>query len=192
VQTSTVTRRPRNELMEPTAAIGADSASEPAGATEFVRRHQAGVWRFLRALGCPAHVADDLTQDALLVALRRNVQRTHEAAAAAAFLRQTARHLWLRTLRDERRRAAKLAEAAESLWRQDCAEDDGAGVLAALAQCVASLPERSRLVLERCYRDEAGRAELARELELSEHGVRSLLQRLRKALRDCIDRRLHP
>jgi RNA polymerase sigma-70 factor (ECF subfamily) len=170
--------------------------AEPGGATaaaaEFVRAHQAGVWRFLRAIGCPAHTADDLAQESLLVALRRNVAATHAGPAAAAFLRQTARHLWLRTRRDDLRRAAKLAEAAESLWRSECGEDDGAGVLAALRQCVEALPERSRHALERCYRDDAGRAELARELALSEHGVRTLLQRLRKALRQCIERRLHP
>ncbi len=157
----------------------------------FVRRHQAAVWRFLHVLGCRGQQAEALAQDALVVALQRGVVAQADAAAAA-FLRQTAKHLWLREQRGERRRAALHAEAAERAWQRDLlarGDDDGAGWLAALDRCLRELPERSRVALERTYRDDLGRAALGAELGIGEHGVRTLLQRLRAALRTCIERR---
>ena len=171
-------------------AARADSPPPPAAADDaaaaFVRRHQRGVWRFLRAIGCPAHAADEVAQDALLLALDRAVGE----AEAAGFLRQAAKFLWLRRQRDEGRQALRLAELGERLWLRDCAHDDGDGLLAALRLCIEALPPRSRLAVERTYGDDAGRAELAQELGIGEHGVRTLLQRVRAALRACIDRKL--
>ena len=40
----------------------------------LVTLHQAGVWRYLRALGCDASLADDLTQDTFLEAWRYTKQ----------------------------------------------------------------------------------------------------------------------
>ncbi len=171
-----------------------EQPAEPAADTPaptpaaFVQRHQRGLWRFLRALGCPASTADDLAQEALLVALRGDGWR-RPPLAAAAFLRQTARHLWLRHRRDEGRRAERLAAAAEHLWQRHCENDDGDARLAALRACVQALPERSRTTLDHFYRDGMSRAELAAALAMTEHGARTLLQRIRAALRECIERR---
>lgn len=158
-------------------------------ASAFVKRHQDGLWRYLRAAGCDAALADELTQDALVIALRRDVAN-REPATAAAFLRTTARNLWMKRRHVDRQRLQRLADAAEELWRQDAAPDDGNRLLDALERCVAELPERSRTALERSYRDGASRAEMAAEMDLTEHGVRNLMQRLRKALRACIERRI--
>jgi RNA polymerase sigma-70 factor, ECF subfamily len=156
----------------------------------FVRRHQKAIWRFLRALGCRPHDADELAQDALLIALAR----PHDnATAAAAFLRQTAKFVWLRRQRDDRRAAERLAAAADAIWRRYITDtDDGDAHVNALRACVDALPPRSRHVIARFYGEAASRAELAAELELGEHGVRTLLQRLRQALRACIERRRKP
>jgi RNA polymerase sigma-70 factor, ECF subfamily len=157
-------------------------------ASAFVQTHQAGLWRFLRSAGCDAALAEELTQDALLVALRRGICE-REAPTAAAFLRTTARNLWMRHRHQDQRRQQRLIDAAELLWQRDAEADQGSELLANLQRCVAELPERSRMALERSYRDGATRAELASELKLTEHGVRNLMQRLRKALRKCIERR---
>lgn len=154
----------------------------------FVRRHQAWVWRFLRVLGCRGQQAEAIAQDALVIALQRGIAAGSDGEARA-FLRQTAKHLWLREQRDERRRAERHAAAAELVWQRECADDDGAGWLAALDRCLEELPERSRTALTRTYRDGLGRAELGAELGIGGHGVRTLLQRLRAALRTCIERR---
>ena len=36
---------------------------------DLVRQHQAGVWRYLRFLGCDRPLADDLTQETFLAVL---------------------------------------------------------------------------------------------------------------------------
>ena len=170
---------------KPEPLLHAPMADDDALAA-FVRRHQTGLWRFLRMCGCDGQQAEEIAQDALLIALRRG---RLDGDDAAAFLRQTAKFLWLRTRRDERRRAERHAEAAERAWRHEFATDDGAGWMEALDRCLEALPARSRLALERTYRDGLGRRELGDELGIGEHGVRTLLQRLRAALRNCIERR---
>lgn len=161
----------------------------PSGPDEFVARHQRGVWRFLRVLGCAGLQAEAIAIDAMVIALQRGVGERDERAAAS-FLRRTARHLWLREQRAERRRARHHAEAAERWWARSLARDDGDAWLDALDRCREQLPPRSQQALERTYRDGVGRTELAAELGIGEHGVRNLLVRLRAALRDCMQRRL--
>lgn len=158
-------------------------------ASAFVRKHQAALWRFLRSAGCDAASADELTQDALLIAIQRDVTG-REDRTAAAFLRTTARNLWLKRRHQDQRRAELLIDAAEELWQSDAEADGGNQLLNALGRCVDELPERSRSALERAYHDGASRRELAAELDLSEHGVRNMMHRLRKALRECIERRM--
>lgn len=155
----------------------------------FVARHQGGLWRYLRTLGCAGQQADGLAVDALVVAVQRGAVRFDERAAAA-FLRRTARHLWLKERRADRRRAARQARFADEFWQRHLARDDGDEWLDALGVCVEALPERSRRALDRTYRDGLGRADLGEELGIGTHGVRNLLARLRAALRDCIERRL--
>lgn len=178
-------------LPRPRPADAPPAPAEEAVAT-FVRRHQTALWRFLRVLGCRGQQAEAIAQDALVIALQRGLPDASsdpDQTAAGAFLRQTARHLWLREQRDLRRRAERHADAAEVAWQRDLGHDDGAGWLAALDHCLQGLPPRSRQVLERTYRDGLGRSAVAAELGIGEHGVRTLLQRLRAALRECIERR---
>lgn len=158
--------------------------------TAFVHRHQTALCRFLRLCGAGAH-AEEVAQEAFLVAIHRGLTDA-DPTKAGAFLRQTAKHIWLRRKRDDRLRWSRQAELAEHLWLQHVApaEDGGNAWLDALAVCVAQLPERSRMAVDRTYRDGLGRKELGAELGIGEHGVRSLLQRLRKNLKDCIERRL--
>jgi len=159
----------------------------PDRVADFVHRHQTGLWRFLRLLGCRGQQAEEIAQDALVLALQRGVEATGDGAAA--FLRQTAKFLWMREQRADRRRAERHAAAAELLWQQKLEVDAGDGWLAALDRCLETLPARSRQALDRTYRDGLGRSELGAELGIGEHGVRTLLQRLRATLRECIERR---
>ncbi len=167
-----------------------DRDAAGSGSAEVViRRHQTGIWRYLRALGCPPDLADDLTQETFLTAFRRGLRDVHPGATAS-FLRKTARFLFLRTQRTTRRRAELLADAADQLWSQDCADDDGEEWLEALRLCVDSLAGRGRQVLTLFYRQGASRAEVAIAMEMKENGVKTLLHRVRRTLRDCIERRM--
>lgn len=169
------------------------TSTAPAAAndpTEFVRRHLRGLWRYLRMHGADAHTADDLTQEAFVVALQKGALTLPEAAAAT-FLRRTARFVFLRHLRDHRA-AVELADAADALWDRDCAADDGEGLVAALRQCVERLDGRARLAVSRCYGLGADRSAahhaVATELGMLPNGLKTLLQRTRQLLRACLER----
>ena len=154
---------------------------------DWVRCHQRGVWRFLRTLGCPADEADDLMQETLLIALRRGLPQ--DDGDPRGFLRATARNLWLRSLRAQGRQSDALVAAAEAKWMRDCAADAGEGWLEDLDLCLSRLTERSRRGVELFYGSGLTRAELSAELGMSEHGARTLLQRARAALRECMEAR---
>jgi len=166
-----------------------------ASAGDLVQRHLRAVWRYLRTLGAPPDVADDLTQEAFVVALRRGASEL-PPAATATFLRRTARFLFLHHLRDRHRDAAnatELADAVDELFAREDAAGGSDEQLERLRACVASLPPRSRLAIERCYGlgadSDASRAAAATELGLQPNGLKTLLQRIRQALRDCLERR---
>jgi RNA polymerase sigma factor (sigma-70 family) len=168
-------------------------AAPPAG--DLVHRHLRTVWRYLRTLGASADVADDLAQEAFVVALRRGACEL-PAAATGAFLRRTARFLFLHHLRDRHRDATLqggFADAVDELFAREEAAGGSDEHLERLRACVASLPPRSRLALERCYGlgadSDASRTTAATELGLQPNGLKTLLQRIRQALRDCLERR---
>ncbi|MBX3462711.1 MAG: hypothetical protein KF830_06045 [Planctomycetes bacterium] len=170
--------------LEPRPAI-----TPPADPVEaLVRRHQRGLWRYLRQLGAAADVAEDLLQETFLVALRKRLE-DRGATAVGAFLRRTARHLHLRRCRAEGRREQRLAELADRAWQAECCGDDGEAWLRALAACVGKLDERSRRAVERWYGPEGDdRGHLAAELGLRPNGLKTLLQRARATLRQCLTR----
>ena len=155
----------------------------------LVRRHQLGLWRYARALGVPAAEAEDLLQDTFLVAMRK-LSEDRGDAAVATFLRQTCKHLWLRRRRDAGRREQLLLEHADSAWVRDCGADDGERWRDALRACVGELDGRAREAVERFYGDGLAREDVAARLGMKETGVKTLLQRVRALLRECIERRL--
>lgn len=154
----------------------------------WVGRHLRPVWRYLRMHGAAADAADDLAQEVFVVAWQKGAHG-FEPAAAATFLRRTARFVFLRHLRD-RRAAVELADAVDLLWQRDCAADGGAALVAALRECVARLDGRARRAVELSYGSEAAsRDDAAVELGLRPNGLKTLLHRVRQQLRACIERR---
>lgn len=143
------------------------------------------VRRYLAVLGAAGADLDDLLQETFVVLLQRDFA-DRGPAAAATFLRTTARFLFLR----RHRGLLGQVEAADAVWERRCGEDDGAGYLAALRACVERLPARSRQLVQLGYDDELGRAAIARELGMKADGVKTALRRVRDALRQCIERRL--
>lgn len=170
----------------------APAAADPRFAAA-VERQRAALWRYARVLGAAPADADDLVQDAVLVALRRPGFDAESPAGVFAFLRTTVRQLWLRS----RRRclggvaAVEIVEA-DRLWDERCGGGDGTGddYLRALRACVATLPPRSRELLCATYADGEGRAAAAARIGIGIHGVKSALRRLRAFLHDCIRARL--
>ena len=168
---------------------GEPAANEPGRAAEaqVVHRHARGVVRFLRVLGAPPAVADDLAQEAFVIAWRKGKQNL-PAAALGAFLRRTARWLWLEHCRDRRREAAALAAVGERLWVQECAADDGDQFVAAVQRCLQELAPRARQALEQVYTEERDREAVAAALGLLPNGLKMLLQRARQLVLACVRR----
>lgn len=155
----------------------------------LIRRHQLGVWRYLRSLGAAPDVAEDVLQDTFLVACRKLVDDRGDAAAAS-FLRQTARQLLWRRRRDQGRRERRLLELADRQWQQDCGDDDGERWLLALRHCLQRLDGRPQLAVRMFYGEGRSRSDVAAALGMKETGLKTLLQRLRASLRQCIEQRL--
>jgi RNA polymerase sigma-70 factor (ECF subfamily) len=169
-------------------AVTADRQAEMAA---LVRAHQAGVWRYLRFLGCDPTEADDLVQETFLAMLREGFE-VRSPAQTAAYLRTVARNRLLMARRKQRNQPPAIdLEAAEAVWAQVASEDGLSDYLVALDECLKkAVSPRVRHALELQYRDRASRAEIAAELHLAVEGVKTLLRRARSALRDCVQRRL--
>ena len=163
----------------------------PAPSIEaLVARHERSLRAYLAALGCAPDRADDLLQDVFLSALSRGLADRGEQATAV-WMRKAARHLYLRGL-DRERRGAELAElaAAEEAWEEFDAGDGGQRYLGALRACMEGVQPRARQALDLYYRERLPREGVGERLGLSLSGVNSLLVRTRRALRECIERRL--
>lgn len=167
-------------------------AVDHAGRVELtealVRSHQAPLWRYLRALGCAAADAEDLVQEAFLALLRA---RLHDSSPSGvrAWLRATGKNLFLARCRRERREPLVLADldAAFAAYERG---DDGQGYREALHSCIAGLPPREREMLQLRYHDDADRARLAAAAGVSPEGAKTLLRRIKLALRNCVNRKL--
>lgn len=158
---------------------------------QLVEDHQAGIWRYLRALGCESNEAEDLTQETFLAVLRKPFEY-YGKAAAASYLRKVAYHRFI----SSRRRAGKEVVTAElerideawANWLEE--QQDGSEALDALAVCLKQLNERARWALEMRFRDKLARVEIAKKLEITEHGAKNLMQRAKQKLRQCVESKL--
>ncbi len=158
---------------------------------KLINDYQAGVWRYLRTLGCEAALAEDLTQDTFLKILQRPFE-IYDPAATAAYLRRIARNLFI----SHQRRAGKVIavediQKFESFWTEWIPDQNGDDFLDALASCFKSLNERSKLALTLRFRDRLPRVQIAERLNISEHGAKNLMQRAKQQLRECVTRKVN-
>ncbi|MBK8099641.1 MAG: hypothetical protein IPK26_21255 [Planctomycetes bacterium] len=160
------------------------------GLEALVARHQRSVWRFLRTLGADAALADELTQDAFLLAWKKQIVAQTDAETTAWLLR-SARFLWLRRIRQRRRQEERVTAVLLEWWLRHDVADGEDRWLSALRHCRQQLQPRALAALELFYADGRSRAAAAQQLGMTEAGFKTLLQRTRELLRQCIERRLH-
>jgi RNA polymerase sigma-70 factor, ECF subfamily len=157
---------------------------------QIIRAHQRDLWRFLLALGCEPAEAEDLTQEAFIQALRGNFEYRSEPETAA-WLRKAAKNLFITTVR--RRRRAPVVRNLDDVdvewdqWNELLAPDRRVEFLRA---CLETLADRARLALELRYCDGLGRDQMANRLDMKDAGVKTLLERARAALRECVQARM--
>lgn len=156
---------------------------------KVVRNHQADLWRFLLALGCKPAEAEDIVQEVFVEAFRCGFEYRGERAAVSYF-RKAAKHRFISTAR-KRRRAPLVTnlDDVEHEWAQFDAAHPADVRIALLKECMTVLNERSRRALGLRYRDDASREEIAGALEMKPAGVKTLLERARHKLRECVERK---
>jgi len=157
---------------------------------QIIQAHQRDVWRFLMALGCEAAEAEDLVQEVFVEVLRGKFEYRGEPETAA-WLRRAAKHRFISTVR--RRRRAPVVRNLDDVdveWAEFAGSLDGDLRVEFLRACIATLPDRSRRALELRYRLETSREDMAAALGMKEAGVKTLLERVRAVLRECVQRRM--
>ena len=168
------------------ATLPPESSTAEAVLADFVRLHQQDLLRYARVLGCSDALADDLVQGAFVTTWNKDAI-DGEPRREAAFLRKLVRNSWVDENRRQRRRALQFGEAVEELWVE---EPDPDTWLEALAACRETLTGRSEAVVAAVYDRGLGRDEAAVQLGMKPNGIKTLLQRTRALLRDCVQQRL--
>ena len=162
----------------------------------LVRAHQAELYRYLLYLGAEESAAEDLAQDVFVAALQnRTVGSLSDLGSRAAWLRSIARHIFYRHISQKKNDPVQVdssfLESAEGYWKNEfLRHEDGFDWALAFRDCLGRLPEKSRSVLNLRYEEKKSRAEMAKLLELTQNGVKSVLRRLRLGLADCVEERL--
>ncbi len=159
---------------------------------ELIRRHQVGVWRFLRSLGCEVALADDLTQETFLRVLQRPSFVQYSDKATSVYLCRVAHNLLASHHRKMSRSKEILTyEQVEEVWNRWAGADlSGDEYLDALHECLNGLTDRARLALRMRYASSSSRSEIGSELGITEHGARNLIQRAKEQLRECLSQKI--
>ena len=162
------------------------------GPEELIARHQHGVWRYLRMLGCDTSTADDLTQETFLRVLRRDNFVQHSDAATASYLRRTAYNLLVSMHRKQDKVQTVVEQALlDEVWDRWAGKDlSGDLAIDALRNCFSKLSGRAQQALRMRFADETCRVQIGKTLGITDHGARNLMQRAKQQLRQCVEEKL--
>ncbi len=158
-------------------------------ADDALRRHHDGLRRYLRYLGARPDRIDDLAQEVFAKAFAAPFEWRSERETGA-WLRTIARNTFVSSAR--RRDVFVATDRLDELvvaWETHCGDDDGDGLLIALRECLQQLGERHRQALAWRYGEQCPVPVVAQRLGVGAAGAESLLVRLRRALRRCIEGR---
>ena len=161
----------------------------------LVRSCQGRIYRYLLYLGADVSVAEDIVQEAFVVAVGSSRLDKLDFTRQVAYLRKVARNLYVSDIRRGKANPVKfdssLLDGAEEFWvRQYLRGDDGFDYIEALRLCCDSLPPRQRLLVEMQYAQGKGRQEISDKLGIGLDGVKALARRIRGRLGDCVNHRL--
>ena len=161
--------------------------------TEFVAaRHT--LFAYIYGLVRNPHDAEDLFQE-VWVRFSRALTAGGEIQDQAKWCRGTARNLILHHWRDRRRQALPADEALLDLVGLAFEEQEANGDYwrarqEAVNDCFQELPERSQRMLRLKYEDGLGAEQVAGRLNQTGAAVLMALSRLRRAMRECAERKL--
>ena len=159
------------------AALAA--AGDRSAFGELVRRHGAAVRGLLRRMGAAPAEADDIAQDAFLVAFER-IGEFRAQGTFAAWVKKIGARQYLRRLQRERRIAAFAAETDGA--EEPAAAPDAAGRID-LDEALRALGPAERICVSMCYGAGLSHAEAADALNLPLGTVKSHVKRGLEKLR---------
>lgn len=151
---------------------------------------------FLVMLTGNRHLADDLFQETSLEILKLT-DKYDPNADFGAWARQIARYQVLRYWRKSHREKIafwdeELIDQLEEAWLEEGASEVDYEEMygKALNSCLDDLKDASRTVLGWRYRDSWSCEKIASEMERSVDAIKMLLCRLRKKLRQCVEKKI--
>jgi RNA polymerase sigma-70 factor (ECF subfamily) len=157
----------------------------------LVREHHVRVRVFVRSLGVDADWVDDLAQEAFLVAYR-TWDAYDPGRDFGRWVRGIAANLVRNEIRKDARRRRILHERLSELLlesRERSGEGVGGVELEAVQECLGELGPTSRGIVLGRYRDGQTATELAALYGQTPENVRQMLLRIRRQIRECIERR---
>lgn len=171
----------------------AAKALEPKGFEALVREQHRRLIAYALALTHRTEAAEDIAQDALLIA-HRDLAKFDATRDFGAWVRGIIRMKyleWTRSHKTERMSEAQI-EAIDAQHREwDRAAEEGRGeALAALRLCREELGAHVIETLDLFYAQQQSCADIAARLGTSEVVVRKRLQRARDVLGDCLRKRM--
>lgn len=131
------------------------------------------------------HLAEDIFQDATLVALKKRDELA-DVSGFPAWARRIARLEAMNALRRIQKAPRTLDEAVLDILDGHWDETDEGPASAALRRCLQRLPARSRRMVELRYRDDLSGPDLAEELSQPINTVYVTLARIHRALLECM------
>ena len=158
----------------------------------LVRRHLAAVRAFVAMKLPVAHLADEITHESFVFAFR-NLESLSSSDSFRAWLRAIAWNLVRKELLRFAREQANLSRL-EQAQLADLAADTAPGAASDeatfLEECLATLPDASRHLVQERYRRGLSNEELAAATGRTAEWVRVTLFRIRAQLRQCINGKL--
>ena len=183
-----------HDLPAPTDAelIARVRGGEADAFAPLVQRHLTAVRAFVAMKLPVAHLADEITHESFVFAFR-NLDALNSTDSFRAWLRAIAWNLVRKELLRFAREQANLSRLEQAQLTDLAASPaPGAGSDEAvfLEECLASLPDTSRHLVQERYRRGLSNDELAAALGRTAEWVRVTLFRIRAQLRDCITGKL--
>ncbi len=165
--------------------VGAARRGDRAAFGELVKRHQSNVRRQLRhALHGNAAVADELAQDAFVLAWRR-LDEFRGEARFATWLHRIAQRRFLMHLRAASSRIESVASSEVDGATSEAVAGEAAGTLRIdVERALAALPEAQRAAIFHCFHLDLSHDEAAAVLGLPVGTLKSHIARGKARLRE--------
>lgn len=173
--------RPNLASLGERALLAAIRAGRKDGFDELARRHASAVRALLRRMGCDPALADDLAQEAFIIAFQR-LGELREEGSFAGWVKRIAARLYLRRIKRRKGFEVPLEQAPEP-----STSDLDPGLLIDLDLALRRLSELERLGVTLCHGAGLSHGEVAEALGLPLGTVKSGIKRGLDKLRLYMD-----